>query len=352
MSDPYRPTPKQHRLFDALAKEIRAHAEEYLSATHWFTTEFSIGAIDARFIASLPTVGRQIRDERLRSGSTDNTGSDSSGYMKRLLRATDWLIKIDDSALPRAVRMEHYHRAVLVAVLITDPDVLTEVTQIASALAVNRAHWPTVEALTIGSDEHEADRFWAREFVFDPRVPKWQAFEPLAKRALKALKRMRPDPATTAAPEKEVNAAISDQIAGRDATLRATERASRAMRRTVGVDHQDDDDKSAFTCELTSPPEVRRHTLTLRLQHGPQGRPVVHKIVGKTQAFLAQRVITEPDHDHTWADLLRAGNDAGAWTITSADSVRKAGSRIYERLPAPLKGHWGQSMSGVRWQSV
>jgi hypothetical protein len=225
MSKPYRPTPKQRQLFERLAKEVRAHAAEYVGAVTWFATEFSIDAIDARYVAKMPAIARRVRKARLRAGWTDNTGRDSSGYMKRLLRATEWLIEIDDSALPKADRIEHYRRVILVAVLITDPDVLTEVSQIASALGVNCAHWPTTKALTVGSEEHELNRWWAREWVFDPRERKWSGFQPLAERALAAAKRA---PRSVASASKRGNRRQSDRKASRTSTRTPTKHASAA----------------------------------------------------------------------------------------------------------------------------
>jgi hypothetical protein len=158
-----------------------------VGAATWFATDFSLAAIDARREAGMLPLERQIRDERLSEGWVEHKRSDPSGFMERLLRATEYLIDIDDSALPKADRIEHYHRVILVAVLITDPDVFDDVPQISSALGVDRAHWPTAKALTVGSDEHELDRFWAREWVFDPSVPKWAPFQPLAERALEVI---------------------------------------------------------------------------------------------------------------------------------------------------------------------
>jgi hypothetical protein len=60
-------------------------------------------------------------------------------------------------------------------------------------------------------------------------------------------------------------------------------------------------------------------------------------------------LIEQPDQDHGWTDLLRAGMEAGYWAITSPKSLQRSGSRIREKLPPELKGRWQQGETGARW---
>jgi hypothetical protein len=187
MTDSYRPTPSQLRLFAALATEICAREPEYLSAAGWFQTEFSFGAIDARSEAGLLPLDRQTRELDESHGLVRHERRDPSGFMERLLRATEYLMDIDDSALPKPDRLEHYRRVILVGALMTDPDFHGDVPTVAAALEMDRAHWPSAKALTVSAEgEVVLDRWWARDWVFDPRYSKW-SFEPLMERALDVL---------------------------------------------------------------------------------------------------------------------------------------------------------------------
>jgi hypothetical protein len=191
-SGSYRPSRDQRRLFAALAEEIRNHRVEYFDAADWFGREFSLKAIDARKEADLTPEDKRFRKARKREGFVFHRRRDPSGYMERLLRATEDLIEIDDSALPKAARLEHYRRVILVGALMTDPDIHEEAPDLAKALAMDRSHWPTAEALTIGGDrEIELNRWWARDQVFDPDFRGYQPFQPLLQRALGALDRER-----------------------------------------------------------------------------------------------------------------------------------------------------------------
>lgn len=102
--------------------------------------------------------------------------------------------------------------------------------------------------------------------------------------------------------------------------------------------------------QLLDPDRPGRTSVQLT-RDGVGGRAVVATIRGKTCAHLVNLVLAQPDQDHTWRDLLMTGNGAGHWVLSSADSLRRAGSRVKGQLPPSIKGHWQQSMTGVRWQS-
>lgn len=200
MSEPYRPSAEHLRLFNGLAREIREHAREYLEVAGWFAREFSLKAIDARKEAARTPEDEEFLEARKREGFVPHQRRDPSGYMERLLRATEHLIEIDDSALPKRDRLEHYRRVILVGTLMTDPDLHEEVPDLASALGMDRSHWPTAKDLTIGiGGEVVLDRWWARDQVFDPAFRHYLPFQALAERALVAVQGARP-PASPAAP--------------------------------------------------------------------------------------------------------------------------------------------------------
>ena len=201
MTEAYRPTRDQLHLFAALAKEIRAEPNAYLTAASWFQTEFSFASIDARKEAELLPLERTLRDLEASRGWVKHERSDASGFMERLLRATEWLVEIDDSALPKADRVEHHRRVILIATLMTDPDFYEDVPVLAKALKMDRAHWPTAKALTVSAEgEVVLDRWWARDMVFDLRFSKWP-FEPLIERALESVRVAPPAPREPANPD-------------------------------------------------------------------------------------------------------------------------------------------------------
>jgi hypothetical protein len=185
LAEAYRPTPEQRRLFIALSKEIRARQGDYVNAARWFALDFSLAAIDAREEADRHPVEREFIEARKREGWDLHKHQDPSGYMKRLVRAADHLIEIDDSALPKQERQEHYRRAILVGALCTDPDLHQDVPAIAEALGMDRSHWPTAKALIVGSEgEVVLDRRWARDVIFDANFNGNRPLQPLLEHAL------------------------------------------------------------------------------------------------------------------------------------------------------------------------
>jgi hypothetical protein len=105
-----------------------------------------------------------------------------------------------------------------------------------------------------------------------------------------------------------------------------------------------------LTIVFLDQPEVPRPTLVLRLKIGLSGKPEEFRITGKTRANLAKLVIEQADQSHTWKDLLKSGMKAGYWTITSPESLERAGRRIRnEVLPPQLRGCWDQDGTSVRW---
>ena len=96
-------------------------------------------------------------------------------------------------------------------------------------------------------------------------------------------------------------------------------------------------------------PDTSMPTFVLSMERSPEGNPVHCKLVGKTRCRLAQLVIEQPGQDHKWRDLLKTGLERGFWRITSADTLRRQGSRIREKLDPCLRGYWQQDTQGVRW---
>lgn len=187
MTKGYHPSPAELQLFASLRFEVSAHPSLFVEAASWFAREFSLAAIDARAEADLTPTERELRAQQEKAGRVFYKREDRSGYMERLLRATESLIEIDDSALAEVDRLEHYRRVVLVGALMTDPDFQTGAPLLAAAIGMDRAHWPTREALVEHDDDVELDRWWARDIVFDPRFQVYRPFEELVRRALATL---------------------------------------------------------------------------------------------------------------------------------------------------------------------
>jgi hypothetical protein len=106
-----------------------------------------------------------------------------------------------------------------------------------------------------------------------------------------------------------------------------------------------------LTVDLIDPENPKLIKLGLRYGIGPDDVPLVALVKGRTQAHLAKMVIEQPDMDHTWRALTQAGNRTQAWLITSPASLERAGRRVWEQLPARLRGHWTQGTAGVRWNT-
>ena len=68
-----------------------------------------------------------------------------------------------------------------------------------------------------------------------------------------------------------------------------------------------------------------------------------------TRARLARLVMSEPNQDHTWPDLLTHGLKTDDWKVTSAGSLERQGRRIRKQLPTPLQSYWQQDAHSVCW---
>lgn len=104
-----------------------------------------------------------------------------------------------------------------------------------------------------------------------------------------------------------------------------------------------------YSLEEEDRPKLIRLIVILR---GASGEEVSRSTVrGQTSARLAQMVLADPDQDHTWVELLRAGLALGYWRNSSPQNLARTGRRVRRELSPPLRGCWNQGGSGVRWQS-
>jgi hypothetical protein len=213
-----------------------------------------------------------------------------------------------------------------------------------------------------GFDHGLLPRSWLWEGIQNDS-DKRSRFNGLLVSALDVLAGLRPEQpravaamAAADAPAKSVKTALVDEAAsngeGRQAAApseapppAATPAAPRR------ADALQEDASGQLLARLLDRDRPARTSLQLTRVNGAGGRTVVATVRGKTCAHLVNLVLAQPDQDHTWRDLLVTGNGAGHWVLSSADSLRRAGSRVEGQLPPSIKGHWQQSMTGVRWHS-
>jgi hypothetical protein len=76
MTEVYRPSPEQRRLFGALATQTRKQPSEFEEAASWFETEFSIRAIRGGEEAEAMTaIERSSRNRSAQAGSFTSAAS-------------------------------------------------------------------------------------------------------------------------------------------------------------------------------------------------------------------------------------------------------------------------------------
>jgi len=105
-----------------------------------------------------------------------------------------------------------------------------------------------------------------------------------------------------------------------------------------------------FSWDLAQPPHVKSTTLTLRLKQGAGRKPIVHVLRGKGQIDLAELVLRHADRSLSWREILESRLQAGFTRVTVAESFRRTGNRILDKLPPALAGFWHQDMCGVTWR--
>lgn len=106
-----------------------------------------------------------------------------------------------------------------------------------------------------------------------------------------------------------------------------------------------------LSCNILFPDRPGKTAMVAR-RAVPGGEEMVFTVHGKTRAYLASFVIEQPDQEHSWTALIRHGNSAGYWALTSPATLERTGRRIREVLPVEYRSRWQQSAQGVRWTSA